>query len=55
VKWNRRTLGAFDAVVIATAHDAINFSQLADWAKLIVDTRNVMSQFPPSKAKVWKA
>ncbi len=55
VKWNRRTISAFDAVLIATAHDAVNFQQLADWARLIVDTRNVMAEIKTADGKVWKA
>ena len=55
VKWNRRRIGAFDVVVIATAHAAVNYQQLADWSQLIVDTRNVMSTVPRQVAKVWKA
>jgi len=55
VKWNRRTIAAFDAVLIATAHDAVDYVQLADWASLIVDTRNVMARIPTPDQKVWKA
>jgi UDP-N-acetyl-D-glucosamine dehydrogenase len=55
VKWNRQTIGAFDVIVIATAHAAVNYQQLADWSQLIVDTRNVMSTVPQPVAKVWKA
>jgi UDP-N-acetyl-D-glucosamine dehydrogenase len=55
VKWNRQTIGAFDVIVIATAHAAVNYQQLADWSQLIVDTRNVMSAVPEPVAKVWKA
>ena len=55
VKWNRRTLSAFDAVLIATAHDAVDYEQLAAWAGLIVDTRNVMAKIKTIPGKVWKA
>lgn len=55
VRWNRPTISAFDVVVIATAHTAVNYQQLADWSQLIVDTRNVMSTVPRQVAKVWKA
>ncbi len=54
VKWNKKTISAFDAVLIATAHDAVNYQQLADWARLIVDTRNVMVKHPAA-GKVWSA
>jgi UDP-N-acetyl-D-glucosamine dehydrogenase len=55
VKWNRKTISAFDAVLIATAHDAVNYSQLADWARRIVDTRNVMAGIKTAAGKIWKA
>jgi len=34
----------FDAVLISTDHDVIDYRQLFDHAKLIVDTRNVMAR-----------
>ena len=55
VKWSRRTIAAFDAVLISTAHAAVNYQQLADWSPLIVDTRNVMAKFKTAPGKVWKA
>jgi UDP-N-acetyl-D-glucosamine dehydrogenase len=59
VKWNRPTIAAFDLVLISTAHDAVNYKNLADWARLIVDTRNVMAKIKTRARgvndKVWKA
>lgn len=55
VKWNRKTISSFDAVLISTAHDAVNFQQLAGWSPLIVDTRNVMAKFKAAPGKIWKA
>jgi UDP-N-acetyl-D-glucosamine dehydrogenase len=55
VKWNRKTISGFDAVLISTAHDAVDFQQLAGWSPLIVDTRNVMAQFKAAPGKIWKA
>jgi UDP-N-acetyl-D-glucosamine dehydrogenase len=55
VAWNRKTISAFDAVVIATAHDAVNFRELAKWAQLIVDTRNAMAGIKADDGKVWTA
>ena len=55
VKWNRKTISGFDLVLISTAHDAVNYQQLADWAPLIVDTRNIMVKFQVAPGKVWKA
>lgn len=55
VAWDRRTISGFDAVLIATAHDEVHYRQLAAWARLIVDTRNVMSGIKGVEGKVWKA
>jgi UDP-N-acetyl-D-glucosamine dehydrogenase len=42
IEWREETIRQFDAVLIATAHKNVNYEQLGDWAKLIVDTRNAM-------------
>jgi UDP-N-acetyl-D-glucosamine dehydrogenase len=55
VRWNRKTICSFDAVLIATAHAAVNYPRLAEWSPLIVDTRNVMAKFKTPPGKVWKA
>ena len=53
--WNRKTISSFDAVLIATAHDAVNYKQLANWALCIIDTRNVMAVVKTKPGQVWKA
>lgn len=56
VAWDRQTISSFDVVVICTAHVTVNYRELADWATLIVDTRNALAQLPVAdSAKVWKA
>jgi len=55
VGWNRRAIGSFDAVIICTAHHAVNYRQLAQWAPLIVDTRNAMKGMKTRTGQVWKA
>ena len=55
VPWTRESIFGFDAVVIATAHQVVNYSQLADWCPCIVDTRNVMADFTTQPGQVWKA
>ncbi|MDD4101559.1 MAG: nucleotide sugar dehydrogenase [Kiritimatiellae bacterium] len=42
VEWNQATVSAYDCVLIATAHASVDYAQLAAWAPLVVDTRNVM-------------
>ncbi len=55
VKWNRKTVAGFDLVLISTAHAAVNYQQLADWARLIVDTRHVMAECQAAPGKIWQA
>jgi UDP-N-acetyl-D-glucosamine dehydrogenase len=55
VRWTRAAIAAFDVVVIATAHAAVNYNELAQWSKCIVDTRNVMAPITTKKGQVWKA
>ena len=56
VAWDRATIGAFDVVVISTAHTAVNYAELGEWAQMIVDTRNAMAAVAVAdRAKVWKA
>ncbi len=40
VLWNRETISEFDAAIIATAHQNVNYQELLNWSKLVVDTRN---------------
>jgi UDP-N-acetyl-D-glucosamine dehydrogenase len=55
VEWNRTTIESFDLVLIATNHSCVNYQDLADWARCIVDTRNAMSRIHARSGKVWKA
>jgi UDP-N-acetyl-D-glucosamine dehydrogenase len=42
VTWNRDTISSFDAALICTDHDAVDYDALAQWVPLVVDTRNAM-------------
>jgi len=53
--WDRVAISGFDVVVISTAHQAVNYSELAEWAVAIVDTRNAMNGLKPLLGQVWKA
>jgi UDP-N-acetyl-D-glucosamine dehydrogenase len=46
--------GAYDAVVIATAHSSIDYAQLVDDAALVVDLRNALGRRGIAGEKVWK-
>jgi len=55
VAWNKETLGGFDVVLIATKHASVNYRELGEWSKCIVDTRNAMVGIPAKQGQVWKA
>ena len=55
VPWNRETLQGFDAVLLATNHQSVNYQELADWAPCIIDTRNAMASIKTKPGQVWKA
>ncbi|MDB6125093.1 MAG: wbpA 1 [Pedosphaera sp.] len=54
VAWNRETISGFDAVLVSTAHRAVNYKELAEWAGRIVDSRNVMADVLTKPGQVWK-
>jgi UDP-N-acetyl-D-glucosamine dehydrogenase len=45
----------FNAVLISTDHDGIDYAALAAWAPLIIDTRNVMARSGLTGAHIFKA
>ena len=53
--WNRDCIASFDVVLISTAHQAVNYQQLAEWSQCIVDTRNAMAACKVEPGIVWKA
>src|SRR2546423_5173444 len=55
VEWSRATIENFDVVLIATNHSSVNYHELGEWARCIVDTRNAMAGVPVLPGKVWKA
>ncbi len=55
VQWNRTTIENFDVVLIATNHSSVNYHELGQWARCIVDTRNAMAGVNGVSSKVWKA
>ncbi len=44
VAWDEKTVSEFDAVLIATDHDDIDYQSLSKWAPLIIDTRNAFAR-----------
>ncbi|MEM7429848.1 MAG: nucleotide sugar dehydrogenase [Pseudomonadota bacterium] len=46
VDWNPSAFGDYDAALICTDHDAVDWTALASGARLIVDTRNALKDIP---------
>ena len=55
IAWSEEQVRNFDAVLIATDHDSIDYAALAKWSPLIVDTRNVFSRLKISGDNIVKA
>ncbi|WP_275784475.1 nucleotide sugar dehydrogenase [Pararhizobium gei] len=49
------SVASFDAVLIATDHDTVDYASLARWSPLIVDTRNVFARRGITGGKIVKA
>jgi UDP-N-acetyl-D-glucosamine dehydrogenase len=52
VNWDKQTISDFDLAIVATDHKDVNYQELYDWSKLIVDSRNV---YKKPLEKVFKA
>ncbi len=48
VAWNREAIESFDAALIATAHACVDYRQLVEWSRLVIDTRNATRDFRTS-------
>jgi UDP-N-acetyl-D-glucosamine dehydrogenase len=53
--WNEESIRECDLAVILTAHNGVNYMQLAEWASIVVDTRNTMTGVQCGTVKIWKA
>lgn len=49
------TVRGFDAVLISTDHDGIDYAALARWSALIIDTRNVFGRLGITAPHIFKA
>lgn len=55
VAWSQEIIAGFDLVLISTNHACVDYQQLANWARCIVDTRNAMAGIATASGQVWKA
>jgi UDP-N-acetyl-D-glucosamine dehydrogenase len=57
ITWDRENISSYDIAVVVTAHDKIDYEELAAWSPCIVDTRTAVSQesATANNASLWKA
>ena len=55
VPWEPAAIAAYDAVLVVTDHDCIDYAALVNAAALLVDTRNATRDVPGAETKVVRA
>jgi UDP-N-acetyl-D-glucosamine dehydrogenase len=55
INWDQAAIQSFDLVLISTKHSSVNYQELADWSRCIVDTRNAMASVSPGTCRIVKA
>lgn len=55
VDWTQEILGRFDAALICTDHDNVDYQSLVDHVPLVVDSRNAMRDVKDPNSRVVKA
>jgi UDP-N-acetyl-D-glucosamine dehydrogenase len=55
VSFDKDTLAKFDAVLIATDHENVDYDALVRWSKLVIDTRNATRKSKGSSENVVAA
>jgi UDP-N-acetyl-D-glucosamine dehydrogenase len=55
VPWREEVFRSYDAVIISTWHDVFDPIALAQWATLIIDTRNALKNVATESGQVHKA
>lgn len=55
VKWDKDTLGGYDAALICTEHDNVDYAKLVEWLPLVVDTRNATREVKENRDRIVMA
>lgn len=55
IEWNGDAISQYDAAVICTDHDAVDYAALIEHSKLVIDTRNIIDKNDLTNGKVIKA
>lgn len=55
VEFTEAAISGFDAAVVCTDHDSVDYRRLVDWSRLVIDTRNACARNGISAEHVVKA
>ncbi len=55
VSWSAEVLSSFDAAIVVTDHDAVDYGELTDNSRLVIDTRNATRALTKNLDRVIKA
>jgi UDP-N-acetyl-D-glucosamine dehydrogenase len=56
IEWSKSVISSYDAIIIVTNHDSINYQELLNWNETIIDTRNATKNLEKqSPNHVWMA
>jgi UDP-N-acetyl-D-glucosamine dehydrogenase len=55
IDFTQAALSGFDAAIVCTDHDSIDYRRLVDWSRLVVDTRNACARHGIAVEHVVKA
>jgi UDP-N-acetyl-D-glucosamine dehydrogenase len=55
VSWHEALTGGYDAALIATDHDGVDYAALVDAVPLVLDTRNVCHRAGLQRPHIVKA
>ena len=55
ISWSSETIAGYDAALICTDHDCIDYQALANHSKLVIDTRNAMKSVTGAEDRIVKA
>jgi UDP-N-acetyl-D-glucosamine dehydrogenase len=55
VPFTQANISRYDAAIICTDHDAVDYRSLVAWSRLVIDTRNVLARNKLNLDRVVKA
>jgi UDP-N-acetyl-D-glucosamine dehydrogenase len=55
VEMSQQEFSTYDAVLISTDHDCVDYHKVAQWSRLVVDTRNAMKNITEYRDRIVKA